>query len=421
MANVKNIEDFDAITTIPDNSVIYLVNLDGVTPAEIDRKLTGLNLKALTKAEVLATPGVVGNIVKFAAGGGSLEDAGQPAQDQDLRTTGNPSWFNVNMQSILARLMWTFRSAPDFNGATNTVAAVAASDDTILAAITDGTIWSSTDKGYTWTQVASLGGANAFRCLAYGGGLWVGGTNAGGTMWSSPDGTNWTSQQTLDAGSSVSQVVYGYVGSTPTWCAGLNGGAPTYTIWTSADGAAWTGQNNPGNVVALHFGHFLGTSQYWIVANDINDTYRQMDPAAAWVFDSNLGNPIVDSSAHMNGGYVVFVLAVQNGANTEIWRAAGNGGGWALVQTITGASSGLTFAQIGGMLLAIDRANGIIWGSSDAGYWSFVQNIGTLVWPPFRSCTLGFDPVGPSRGTDVLFIARLAVWGPGMSDTILNQ
>ena len=193
-------------------------------------------------------------------GSGTFARLGIGTNGQVLSSNGtSATWTTPASGTITFTNKFTSSTAISLNSI------VSNNSSTIVAAGSNGVLYSSTDSGSTWTSRTSGFGANKICMVAFGNGLFVA-VGANGTITTSPDGITWTARTAGVSTNQLNVVVY----ANSLWVAGgigANGG--TGGITTSSDGITWTKRTTPTtsstNIYGLNYG-----GGYWVAVGNLN-------------------------------------------------------------------------------------------------------------------------------------------------------
>jgi hypothetical protein len=175
--------------------------------------------------------------------------------------SGGFSYFNdvwassdgVNWTQVVSAAPWTARNGAEVVVLGNTLYLMGGANAS--GAFND--VWSTTD-GVNWTEVVGAApwtARNGHRVVALNQGMFLmGGSDSSGTLlndvWFSPDGATWT-QQVVNAGWSARTDFCALAYANKLWVfGGFNAGA-LQTVYSSPDGINWT---NTGNLPAVRYG-----------------------------------------------------------------------------------------------------------------------------------------------------------------------
>jgi frataxin-like iron-binding protein CyaY len=142
-----------------------------------------------------------------------------------------------------------------------------------------GSLYTSTN-GSTWTSRTSGFGANTIQSVSYGNGLWVAVGN-NGTITTSTDGTTWTARTSNMSTNTINAVEY----ANSIWVAVGDGGGSTNTggITYSTDGITWTRKSQTPSIGTTYYDvAWNGTN--WIVGanHSTNNHLYASDPSGTW-------------------------------------------------------------------------------------------------------------------------------------------
>jgi len=124
-----------------------------------------------------------------------------------------------------------------------------------------GKLYSSTN-GTTWTSRTSGFGANAINFVAFGNGLFVA-VGVNGTLTTSTDGITWTARTSQFGAVTINHVAY----LNNLWIAVGDQVSAGYGISTSTDGITWTARNITGTVGTSGYMVQFANSQYVVVGS----------------------------------------------------------------------------------------------------------------------------------------------------------
>jgi len=170
---------------------------------------------------------------------------------------------------------WTHREANKI-----TMQEIAYDGSSLYVAVgSSGTLYTSTN-GTTWTSRTSGFGANDIFGVGYGNGLWVAvGTN--GTITTSPDGITWTARTSNMSTNDIMAVTY----ANSVWVAVGGGGGSTNTggITYSTDGITWTRKSQTLTVGARYYDAAWNGTNWIVVADSSTNNYLYAStPSGTW-------------------------------------------------------------------------------------------------------------------------------------------
>lgn len=224
---------------------------------------------------------------------------------------------------------------------------------------TNGRIYSTTD-GSTWTSVASS--ASSLRCITFGAGRLVAG-GSGGALTTSTDGLTWT-----PVSSGVSAFIIGLDYVNGRFFASGTGG----TILTSTDGLQWTATNTNGNTaniqnvaygnglyVAPAQGGSTTTGRAILTSTDgVNWTQRI---TGAGAFGTNLRSVAASTNAIVTVGFNAT-------SNVSSFLRSTDGELWNLSSSFSGQLNDVDFGN--GLFLAVNNSGTAYTSTNDGATWS---------------------------------------------------
>ena len=164
-------------------------------------------------------------------GSGTFARLGIGTNGQVLSSNGTSATWTTPSSGTLT---WTQRLAGNAN---NSFYMISYNGSNLWVAAGQGGMLYSSTNGTTWTSRTSGFGANNIIDVQYGNGLWVA-VGANGTITTSTDGTTWTARTSNMSTNSIYAVTY----ANSLWVAVGDGGGTTNTggIIYSTDGTTWT-------------------------------------------------------------------------------------------------------------------------------------------------------------------------------------
>jgi hypothetical protein len=302
---------------------------------------------------------------------------------------------------------WTQTSAPMTNWS-----AVASSADgaRLLAAVSGGRIYTSTNSGARWTAtsapstnwsaVASSADGSKLVAVVNGGGIHI--SPDAGVTWTAADApkTNWSAVATSADGNKLVAVVGGTV-------AFLSGGGPPGPIYRSTDsGATWTPTSvlsaNCTSVSASSDGSKLVAVEHGgplYVSRDSGGTWEELTPSFAYLVSvaaSADGTRIAASTYdpfHSGGSSTVYV-STNSGATWDPAPAGGSGRGY-----VAASADGTRLVKAGGV--GAFGNGGAILTSADSGA-TWTENVAPAVkWSSVASSADGGNWVATVNGGGV--------------------
>lgn len=196
----------------------------------------------------------------------------------------------------------------------------------------------STD-GVNWTASGASPFNCAFKCAAYGGGVYVLGSDQGGANFvSSTDGTNWTSR-TVSGGSWADNCMS--YGNGKFVAVGRNERA----VATSSDGASWSVATT-GMPTANWAGCAYGNS-IWVAVSWASTSYATSADASSWTGRTLPGSNAMYAVCFGNGK---FVAVGPGGSNGAVYST--DGINWTQATLPTGSFTTVTYSSRAGLFVA---------------------------------------------------------------------
>jgi hypothetical protein len=189
-----------------------------------------------------------------------------------LTTNGTAeSWGTVNQPTT-----WTLRGVLG-----DVIRTIAYNGSNLYVAAGDAGYLYTSSNGTTWTSRTSNFGAQSIYKVAYGNGLWVA-VGGGGVLTTSTDGITWTARTSnMTAAHNIWDVVY----ANSIWVAVGAGGGTTDTggIVYSTDGITWTRKSQSLSVgTTYHSVVWNGTN--WVIGatSSTNNSLYASSPSGTW-------------------------------------------------------------------------------------------------------------------------------------------
>jgi frataxin-like iron-binding protein CyaY len=287
MTKARNLAD-NALTTVSPTELGYV---DGVTSSiqtQLDARITNALVDA--KGDILTATadnvparlavGTDGQVLTAASGQttGLQWAAGLPSQTGNtgkfLTTDGSAaSWGSVSQP-----ITWTQRVAANSNS--DIFQKIEYNGSNLWVAVGATGMLYSSSNGTTWTSRTSQFATTGIQDVAYGNGLWVA-VGSSGKISTSPDGTTLTARTANMSTNTIYAVTY----ANSLWVAVGNGGGTTNTggLTYSTDGITWTRKSQSLTIgAAYRTVAWNGTN--WIIgaeANTNNYLYAST-PSGTW-------------------------------------------------------------------------------------------------------------------------------------------
>jgi len=191
-----------------------------------------------------------------------------------------------------------------------------------------GVLYTSPD-GTTWTsRTSNFGGSNNIQDVAFGNGLWVAvGTN--GTIITSSDGTTWTARTSNMSTNTIYAVTY----ANSLWVAVGAGGGTTNTggIIYSSDGTTWTRKSQSLTIGPVYYSVVYNGTNWIVGASFTTNNYLYASaPSGTWTVGSTgsgngIGAVFWDGTRHITieSDQIRYSTSVTLGTTTAMntWQA----------------------------------------------------------------------------------------------------
>lgn len=331
---------------------------------------TATNVQALANTGYLATNDTAAVIVTLPASmrvGETVRVAG----------SGAGGWIvaqNAGQSILVGNLLDTFGFTWQTNDSSRNWKSVASSADgaKLIAAVSGGQLYTSTNYGSTWT--ACFGAASWTGVASSGNGSKLAATINGGRIYASTDsGTNWNPHGVVAAWYSVASSLDGVK-----LVAVVYGGQ----IWTSGDsGTTWTARDNNRNWSAVASSS-NGSNLVAVVQG--GQIYTSVNSGVTWTPRETSRNWIAVASS-TDGSRLL--AAVNSG---RIYVSLDSGVSW----TATGPSAALNWTSVassadGSRLAAVVNLGGLYLSTDSGVNWGARGNFPSLAWSSVASSADG--------------------------------
>ena len=234
----------------------------------------------------------------------------------------------------------------------------------VVAVVTGGYIYISTDSGANWTSRMTDANRNWYMCASSSDGTKLVATNYGGYIYTSTDsGLTWTNRMT-----DASRNWYGVASSSDGY--NLIASVENGRLYTSTDsGVTWTARNSNrlwSNVASSSDGTKLVANHYngqIYTSTDSGENWTARDSNRNWlgIASSSDGTKLV--ATHNGGGYIY--TSTDSGANWTARDTDNTGRDW----------TGVTSSSDGTVLAACVNNGGYIYTSTDSGVTWLERNV----------------------------------------------
>lgn len=258
---------------------------------------------------------------------------------------------------------WTPRDTGTLHQDSSSGLQFVANSGSRLMAVGLGGIFTTSTDGINWTA-GTIGTADDLNGVAFGFGRFHAVSNTNGRVYSSTDGSTWTS-----VASSTSALRCITFGAGRLVAAGAGG-----AISTSTDGIAWSAvaSGTSSSIIGLDFvnGQFIATG--------VSGTILTSPDGTQWTLRSSGGN--LSQLQNTAYGYGVYVIPGQSGTTGRALLVSTNGITWS--ERIAGAGtlgSHLRTAASNGITLVAGGLNGALLYSVDGHSWSNGPSYGSTL------------------------------------------
>ena len=288
------------------------------------------------------------------------------------------SGTNRAMRSVDGGLTWEDRSVPEGN----TWLSVAYGNGTFVAVATDGTnrVMRSTDNGYSWSS-ASAAAADSWSDVTYGNGTFVAVSYDGTVMYSTNNGSSWSSATTVPEANSWEQVAYGNGVFVAVSSDGTN-----RTMYSTDDGDTWTAVAS--SATESWYSVAYGDGVFVAVAAGTDTIMWSDDDGQSW------NSETASSSANWNSviyGYDSFVAVNTSGgamrstdkgqtwsdespAESNSWKGVAFGGGVFVAITDSATTNQITRTATTKSIDTLETEFAINVGSLNVSSTNFIVN-----------------------------------------------
>jgi len=291
-------------------------------------------------------------------------------------------------------LTWTERT-----GLSNAISIVSSSDGTKLAAaVSGGSIYTTTDSGANWTERTAAGTRSWSRITSSSDGTklaaTVGGGSTGYIYTSTDSGATWTEQNNGDRGGGFAKTWSSIASSSDgtKLVAGNNGG---YIYTSTNSGANWTEQTNSGTYNWISIASSSDGTKLFAVANSAL-IFKSTDGGTTWSSQSfsSMGFPpyfpSFNSITCSSNGSTVAATVIMTGSRDNIYTSTNSGSTWT-ERTTAGSRYWSSIASSSdGTKLAAAVSGGSIYVSTDSGAsWNSESGAGSRNWTSITSASDG--------------------------------